>query len=81
MSSTGYVIGDLDPYGWLDISLQKKFFNRKIELTLGARNLLNTIDVGLYRQTLSGEKTRLNYPIGYGRSYFLKLTYNLNINY
>ncbi|MDO4880990.1 MAG: TonB-dependent receptor, partial [Capnocytophaga sp.] len=80
MSSTGYVIGDMDPYGWLDISLQKSF-NRKIEFTFGTRNLLNTIDVGLIQKPLSGESTKINYPLGNGRSFFFKLTYNLNINY
>ena len=80
MSSTGYVIADLDPYGWMDISIQKKFLQKKLELTLGSRNILNTLDVGLYQKTISGERVRLNYPMGNGRNFFLKLTYNLNIN-
>ena len=80
MSSTGYVIADLDPYGWLDVSIQKRCFQRKLEITLGSRNVLNTMDVGLYQKTMAGEKVRLNFPMGNGRNYFLKLTYNLNIN-
>lgn len=80
MSGTGYVMGDLDPYGWLDISAQKRFLQKRLEVSLGARNLLNTIDVSLTQTPLQGQPIRLNYPLGYGRSFYAKLTYNLVVN-
>ena len=51
-----------------------------MELTLGARNLLDVTDV---RRTLvtSGHDTSSSVLLGYGRTFFLKLTYNLDINY
>ena len=79
MSGTGYVMGDLDPYGWLDISAQKRFLQKRLELSLGARNLLNTIDVSL-TQTLAGTTDTPKLPLGYGRSFYAKLTYNLVVN-
>ena len=81
MSGTGYVIAEVAPYGWLDASLQKRFFSKRLELTIGARNLLNTTDVSVTQENLQGQRTELLFPFGYGRIFYGKLSYNLNINY
>lgn len=70
-----------DGYGWLDASVKKSFFANQFEITLGVRNLLDitaiqsTSDTGAGDVHNNGSNTLL---MGYGRSYFLKLLYNLN---
>ncbi len=74
-----YVISTVDPSNWLDVSARKNFFKDKLEATIGARNLF---DIKNVNQTRSAEGA--THPISsevlmaYGRSYFVKLTYNLN---
>ncbi|MCU0350528.1 MAG: outer membrane beta-barrel family protein, partial [Flavobacterium sp.] len=77
--SQGFVLSDIDSYSWMDASLQKAFNNNKWEVTIGARNLFNITNI---------EQTNLNQGgghavasqilLGYGTSYFARLTYNLN---
>ena len=77
--SQGFVLSDIDSYSWMDASLQKAFNNNKWEVTIGARNLFNITNI---------EQTNLNQGgghavasqilLGYGTSYFTRLTYNLN---
>lgn len=66
-------------YGWWDASVKKYFLNRDLEITLGARNLLDVTDIkttsGSNMGHGGGESSLL---LGYGRSYFLKLLYHLN---
>ena len=79
-TTNGYIVSEIEPYAWLDASIKQTFLNKKMELTLGARNLLDVTDV---RRTLvtSGHDTSSSVLLGYGRTFFLKLTYNLDINY
>lgn len=74
-----YIISDIDSSSWLDASIRKTFFKDKLETTIGARNLL---DVTSINQTGTnqgaGHATSSQIMLAYGRSYFLKLTYNLN---
>jgi len=66
-------------YGWWDASVKKYFFNRNLEITLGARNLLDVTDIKTSSSSNAGhgggESSLL---LGYGRSYFIKLLYHLN---
>ncbi|WP_298828738.1 TonB-dependent receptor [uncultured Capnocytophaga sp.] len=79
-TTNGYIVSEVDPYGWLDASIKQPFLGKKLELTLGARNLLDITDV---KRTLTteGHNTSSSVLLGYGRTFFLKLTYNLDINY
>lgn len=80
--SSKFVLAETASYNWLDFSARKLFFDEKFEVMIGARNLLNIIDIR--RNTGSGiggsahATSSNNMMLGYGRSYFLKLTYNLN---
>ncbi|TYB75942.1 TonB-dependent receptor [Bizionia saleffrena] len=67
-------------YSWLDASIKKSFLNRKIQATLGGRNLLNVTNVNIRNAASSGahEASNSSLLLGYGRSYYLKLLYNLN---
>ena len=79
-TTNGYIVSEVDPYGWLDASIKQPFLGKKLELTLGARNLLDVTDV---KRTLTteGHNTSSSVLLGYGRTFFLKLSYNLDINY
>lgn len=68
-------------YGWLNASVRKTFFNERFEVTLGARNLLDVtrIDSNVGTGTTGGHaQIATTQLLGYGRSYFLKLLFNLN---
>ncbi|MEN8194217.1 MAG: TonB-dependent receptor, partial [Bacteroidota bacterium] len=74
-----YIKGQIDAYNWADISIKKQFL-KNFEATFGVRN---AFDVTRVDSTLfSGGETHTSggnrLLIGYGRSYFIKLNYNLN---
>lgn len=72
--------GKTEAYSWLDTSFKKSFFNDQWVATLGVRNLL---DVSSIDTTATSGGTHSDAPsaqsIAYGRSYFLRLQYNLNL--
>lgn len=70
-------IGQREAFHWMDLSLNQKISN-SLSLLLGARNLLNVRDInnsGVGTGVHSGGGAQ---PISYGRSYFIKLNYNIN---
>lgn len=74
-----YVLSEIEPYGWLDASVRKYFLKDKIELTLGARNLFDITNVNQSNLNQgAGHAASSQMLLAYGRSYFVKLTYNLN---
>ena len=70
----------INPYSWLDVTVHKKFLDKKIGVTLGVRNLLNVVDINT-NSVSNGAHTGSDDSIslGYGRSFFLKLGYNFKI--
>lgn len=80
--SSKFVLAETASYNWLDFSARKLFFDEKFEVMIGARNLLNIIDIRSNTGSGIGGSAHAtssnNMMLGYGRSYFLKLTYNLN---
>ena len=79
VGSSNYVISDIEPYGWLDASIRKSFWDNKLEVTLGARNLLDVVDINQTRMNEGGgHSVDSRIMLGYGRSYFFKLAYNFN---
>lgn len=66
-------------YSWLDFTVKKSFLKDRLQATLGARNLLNVTSVNttaVAGAAHSGPPSSV--LLGYGRSYFLKLLYNIN---
>jgi outer membrane receptor for ferrienterochelin and colicins len=77
--TTEYIISDIDSSNWLDASIRKTFFKDKLETTIGARNLLNVTSINQSKTNGgAGHSRSSQIMLAYGRSYFLKLTYNLN---
>lgn len=80
LSSPEYILQDIEAFGLLDASIKKTFFNKRFDATIGARNLLDVVNIRSSVASGGGAHTAgsTNILMGYGRSYFLKLTYNLN---
>lgn len=66
-------------YNWLDASVQKSFLNKKLQATIGARNLFDVTSVNVSNAATTGAHSTNNNSLllGYGRSYYLKLLYNI----
>jgi outer membrane receptor for ferrienterochelin and colicins len=78
-STSQYVISDIEASNWLDASIRKSFFKNKFDLTVGARNILDVTNVNQSRTNEgAGHAVTSSVMLAYGRSYFAKLTYNLN---
>jgi len=84
---SGFFLNELKPYSWMDASIRKSFFKNQFEATLGARNLFDVTNLQSVQNGGGGDAsggahggTTTDMMLGYGRSYFLKLTYNLNFN-
>ncbi|MDT0678746.1 TonB-dependent receptor plug domain-containing protein [Autumnicola musiva] len=76
-----FIKGKRGAYSWMDATLKKTFLERSLEVSLGARNILDVTNVT--NTNASGDGVHSISPdnsvlLGYGRSYFLKLLYNLN---
>ncbi|MEP5340821.1 MAG: TonB-dependent receptor plug domain-containing protein [Algibacter sp.] len=75
-----YQAGVTDAFNWLDFTVRKTFLDKKIETSVGVRNLFNVSSVNT--TAFSGgahDGPPDNLLLGYGRSYFFKLAYNLNL--
>ncbi|MDX6746102.1 TonB-dependent receptor [Polaribacter sp. PL03] len=67
-------------YNWVDASIKKSFFKDQIQATLGGRNLFDVTNVNVSNTGADGATHASNNSsllLGYGRSYYLKLLYNL----
>jgi outer membrane receptor for ferrienterochelin and colicins len=73
------ILGSIDAYSLLDCSVNKYFLKRKLNVTLGSKNVLNTINV--QANLISGPHGNANNSalIGMGRTFFLTMKFNLNI--
>ena len=77
--SSEYIISEIEASNWLDASIRKTFFQNKLETTIGARNLLDISNINQTKTDQSaGHATASQIMLAYGRSYFFKITYNLN---
>ena len=78
--ASSYILSEVAPSNWLDASIRQNFFKDHLEVTAGARNILDVTNVA---QTGTGSAAGHSGPgevmLAYGRSYYLKLAYNLNL--
>ncbi|MCD0471146.1 TonB-dependent siderophore receptor [Flavobacterium sp. JAS] len=78
--SSSYILSKIDPSNWLDATIRQNFFKDHFEVTIGARNIFDITNV---TQTgtgsAAGHAGTGEIMLAYGRSYFLKLAYNLNL--
>lgn len=79
--NAGFVLSEVDSYGWMDASVRQSFFKDQFEVTIGSRNILDVTNLQASQSGSTGiHSSGSSILLGYGRSYFLKLTYNLNFN-
>jgi outer membrane receptor for ferrienterochelin and colicins len=79
--NAAFVLSEIDAYGWMDASVRQPFFKNRFEVTLGIRNILDVTNLQASQSGSTGiHAAGSSILLGYGRSYFLKLTYNLNFN-
>lgn len=78
-SSSEYILATIDSSNWLDASISKSFYNDKFDLTIGSRNILDITDIRRTGGSQGGSHSASSSILtAYGRSYYAKLTYNLN---
>lgn len=73
------VKGKQDEFTWMDASVRKTLLSNRLEITAGARNILDITSINTSDDaggTHAGPASSI--LMGYGRSYFLKLLYRLN---
>lgn len=78
--TSSYTLSTIDASNWLDATVRQNFFKDRFEVTIGARNILNITNIN-QTGTNNGaaHATSSEVMLAYGRSYFLKLAYNLNL--
>ncbi|MGM0634482.1 MAG: TonB-dependent receptor plug domain-containing protein [Bacteroidota bacterium] len=75
-----FVRGKLEAFSWLDATIKKSFLDQQFEVTLGARNLLDITEVNSSTtQGAAHSDAGSSQLLGYGRSFFIRVMYNLNI--
>lgn len=78
-SNTGdWVEGYRKDYHTMDISLNKNFFENSLKCTLGVKNLFNNTSIQGFGNSGTAHSGGGDYMIGWGRTYFVNLTYTLN---
>jgi outer membrane receptor for ferrienterochelin and colicins len=77
--SDDITVSQIESYHWLDFNTSKSL-SKRFELTLGVRNLLDVKRINNTGSTGSAHSGGATVPVSYGRSYFIKLNYNLKID-
>lgn len=78
--NTRYEKGRMAPIQWFDATIRQSFFDKKLETTLGVRNIFNVTRIENTAQpgaAHSGPEASM--LMGYGRSFFLRLLYRFTI--
>jgi len=74
-----FIIQEIESFGLMDASIKKGFFDNRLDATIGGRNLLNVVNIrSNVGESGAHDAGSTSLPMAYGRSFFLKLTYNLN---
>ena len=71
-------IGEMSDFHWIDLTISKSL-SSDFDLQLGARNLLNVRNINNSGASGGGHSGGASVPVSYGRSYFIKLNYNLKL--
>lgn len=71
--------GETSPFSWLDATFKKSFKDEQFVISAGARNILdvNTVNTTALSGGAHSDAAR-QVTLAYGRSFFVKLNYNLN---
>ena len=67
----------IDDYSIFDATLSKEFYNKRMVLTAGAKNILNVTSINASNLQANPHATGNNMLVSVGRSYFVSLKVNL----
>ncbi len=68
----------IDSYHTADVSVGKHFWNKRLQVLLGSKNILNVTNVNAMVQGTAHSGSSGSAPIGMGRTYFVKMTLNFD---
>jgi len=70
--------GKTEIFHWMDASIKKQLFSKRTTITVGARNIFDVKELKTTAITgpSHGSESVSSIPLGYGRSYFLKIKHN-----
>ena len=68
----------IESYHTADLSIGKKFLKKRIQVTLGSKNLFNVKNVNSVSRGSAHNGSGGSSPVAMGRTYFLKMTLNLS---
>ncbi len=72
--------GRIDPIQWMDATVRKNFYNDRLEITLGVRNIFDITSIRNTTQAATAHTSAsTSMLMGYGRSYFAKVIYKFKI--
>jgi outer membrane receptor for ferrienterochelin and colicins len=71
--------GYISPYNTMDFSMQRSFLKNRLTIGAGVKNIFDNTDIPAVGGS-SGVHTggSGDYPIGYGRTFFLQASVNIN---
>ena len=64
-------------YNILDCSVNRRIFNDLLIITIGGKNLFNITNIKKYNNNSVHSTSSNNVPVGYGRTFFTNLKFNL----
>ncbi len=73
--SDAVVLGYINPFSLMDVSANKNFFNKKLALTMGAKNIFNVININASLSTGPHGGMNNSAMTGVGRTWFMGLRY------
>jgi outer membrane receptor for ferrienterochelin and colicins len=68
--------GHIGGYNTLDVTLSRPFFKNSLEIFVGAKNIFDVKNVDVFGSTGPGHGSGNNGLVGWGRTWFVKLSYN-----
>jgi outer membrane receptor for ferrienterochelin and colicins len=75
-----YTRGKRQEISWVDATVRQGFYNNKLDVTVGVRNLFDVTRIRTSSEGAGAHTAGANTLLmGYGRSYFVKLLYKLSI--
>jgi outer membrane receptor for ferrienterochelin and colicins len=78
LTDNNIVLGNINHFELLDITVNKYFIKRKVNITLGSKNILNTVNVNA--NLISGPHASAGNSalIAMGRTFFVSLKFNID---
>ncbi len=64
-------------YNILDCSINRRIYNDLLVITIGGKNLFNITDIKQYSSNSVHSTSNNNIPVGYGRTFFTNIKFNL----